>query len=251
MKIAILVPSRERMNRRLTMIMSILTSVKDINNVNIYLGVDDDDPTLPVIQKVANAIPCVKIVNIHNEGKFVGLGKMWNDCVAASNEEIISMIGDDMVFATPGWDEMLIKEFSNAPKDSILGVHCNDGYHGQKLAVNFFCLRKYADIMNGKFMREEFKINWIDQWLHQVFQSVGRLKYRGDIMIEHRHWVLGKDKRDKVADRMAVADVNKISDKLWFDLVQERINDVKKVAKYLNVTPDWDKVDTTGGNING
>ena len=40
MKIAILVPSRERMNRRLTMLMSILTSVKDINNVNIYLGVD-------------------------------------------------------------------------------------------------------------------------------------------------------------------------------------------------------------------
>ena len=32
--------------------------------------------------------------------------------------------------------------------------------------------------------------------------------------------LLGKDKKDGVADRMAVADVNKISDKLCYDLVQ-------------------------------
>ena len=251
MKIAILVPSRERMNRRLTMLMSILTSVKDINNVNVYFGVDEDDPTRDIIKKVAAAIPCVKIVDIKNEGKFIGLGKMWNLCVAASNEEIISMIGDDMVFLTPGWDEMLIEEFKTAKSDLIHGVHCNDGYHGEKLAVNFFCHRRYAELMNGKFMREEFKINWIDQWLHQVFQSVGRLKYRGDIMVEHRHWVLGKDKRDKVADRMATADKDKISDKLWHDLVQKRIEDVKLVANYINVTPDWSKVDTAGGTVNG
>ena len=64
MKIAILVPSRERMNRRLTMLMSILTSVKDINNVNIYLGVDEDDPSRDRIKKIDAAIPCVKIVDI-------------------------------------------------------------------------------------------------------------------------------------------------------------------------------------------
>ena len=249
MKIAILVPSRERMNRRLTMLMSILTSVKDINNVNVYFGVDEDDPTRDRIKKIAAAIPCVKIVDIKNDGKFIGLGKMWNLCADASTEEIISMIGDDMVFATPGWDEMLIEEFKKSPADNIYGVHCNDGYHGEKLAVNFFCLRKYADLMNGKFMREEFKINWIDQWLHQVFSSVGRLKYRGDIMIEHRHWVLGKDKKDNVADRMAVADVNKISDKLWYDLVEERIKDVKTISNYMEVKPDWSKVDTQGGTI--
>jgi len=248
MKIAILVPSRERMNRRLTMLMSILTSVKDINNVNIYLGVDEDDPTRDRIKKIAAAIPCVKIVDIKNNGQFIGLGKMWNICTDNSTEEIISMIGDDMVFTTPGWDEMIIEEFKNAPADNIKAVHCNDGCHGSKLAVNLFCNRKYAQIM-GRFMREEFKINWVDQWLHQEFSAFNRLTYRGDIMIEHRHWVLGKDTRDSVADRMAVADKDKISDKLWHDLVQERINDVNKISKYLNILPDWSKVDTAGGKI--
>ena len=248
MKIAILVPTRERMNNRLTLLFSILTTVSDINNVNIYYGVDKDDPTLETIKKVAKGIPSLKVIEIENEGKFLGLGKLWNILVKESTDDIISMIGDDMVFKTKDWDLEILNEFKEMHSDNIKAVHCNDDCHGAKLAVNLFCHRKYAEVL-GVFMREEFKINWIDQWLHQVFSSVGRLKYRGDIMIEHRHWVLGKDKKDNVADRMAVADVNKISDKLWYDLVEERIKDVKTISNYMGVKPDWSKVDTQGGII--
>lgn len=248
MKIAILVPTRERMNKRLTLLFSILTTTKNINNVTIYFGVDKDDPTLDIIQRVSSAIPCLRVIEIENEGKFLGLGKLWNILVNSSTEEIISMIGDDMVFTTYGWDEQLLDEFKNCPTDNIQAVHCNDGYHQEKLAVNLFCHRKYSEVL-GQFMREEFKINWVDQWLHQLFNAFGRLKYRGDIMIEHRHWVLGKSNHDNTAVRMAEADVNKISDKLWFDLVQERINDVKKLAEYLQLQPNWNVVDTVGGKI--
>lgn len=248
MKIAILVPSRERMNNRLTLLFSMLTTVSDVNNITVYFGVDKDDPTLNVIKKVASAIPCVKIIEIDNEGKFLGLGKLWNILVEQSTEDIISMIGDDMVFKTQNWDLEVIKEFTDMPSDQIKAIHCNDDCHGPKLAVNLFCHRKYTEVI-GHFMREEFKINWVDQWLHQMFSAFGRLKYRGDIMIEHRHWVLGKTKRDGTAERMAVADVNKISDKLWHDLVDERIKDARKIEAYLKMTPDWSKVDTQGNTI--
>lgn len=242
MKIAVLVPSRERMNKRLTLISSIVTTVKDINNVQIYLGVDEDDPTLFLAKKLEAAFPFLTVVTIKNEGQFLGLGKLWNILAEASTEDIISMVGDDMVFKTQNWDEELLTEFKNAPSDNIKAVHCNDDMHKSKLAVNLFCHRKYVDVM-GRFMREEFKINWVDQWLHQVFSAFGRLKYRDDIMIEHRHWVLGKSNHDNTAARMAQADVGKISDKLWYDLVDERIKDVEKLAFYLNQTPDWSKVD--------
>lgn len=245
MKIAILVPSRERMNNRLTLLFSILTTVDNINNINVYYGVDEDDPTLPIIKKVANAIPCLNVVEIKNGGKFLGLGKLWNMLVDETSEEIISMIGDDMVFKTPGWDTKILEEFKNMPEDCIKAVHCNDDCHGAKLAVNLFCHRQYVRVV-GQFMREEFKINWVDQWLHQCFNAFGRLSYRGDIMIEHRHWVLGKNTRDNTAERMAVADVNKISDKLWHDLVNERVEDVNKLSNYLNMKPDWSLVDTDG-----
>jgi hypothetical protein len=242
-KIAILVPSRERMNNRLTLITSILTTVKDINNVTLYLGVDEDDKTLPLAEKISQAIPFVKIVKIQNNEQFIGLGKMWNILAEASSEDIISMIGDDMVFKTRNWDEEIIEEFTNIPEDKIKAVHCNDDFHGERLAVNIFCHRRYHEIMNG-FMREEFKINWIDQWLHQLFSAFNRLKYRGDIMIEHRHWVLGKTQRDNTVNRMQEADVNKVSDKLWYSLKDERVSDVKKLSEYLRITPDWTKVDT-------
>lgn len=242
--IAILVPSRERMNNRLTLISSIITTVKDISNVTLYLGVDEDDPTLSLAEKVSEAIPFVKIVKIQNDNQFIGLGKMWNILADTSTEDVISMIGDDMVFKTKNWDEEIIKEFESCPEDKIQAVHCNDDCHGSKLAVNLFCHRRYKEVL-GRFMREEFKINWVDQWLHQVFSAFGRLKYRGDIMIEHRHWVLGKSKRDTTADRMAQADgVSKISDKLWYSLKDERVNDVNKLAAYLSLSPDWTKVDT-------
>ena len=231
------------MNNRLTLLFSILTTVSDINNINVYYGVDKDDPTLETIKKVASAIPCLKVIEIENNGQFLGLGKLWNILVKNSTEEIISMIGDDMVFKTKDWDLKIIEEFIDGPCDNIKAVHCNDDCHGAKLAVNLFCHRKYADVMGG-FMREEFKINWVDQWLHQVFSAFDRLRYRGDIMIEHRHWVLGKNVKDKTAERMAVADVNKISDKLWHDLVEERINDVTKLSRYLNIQPNWQMVDT-------
>lgn len=242
MKIAILVPSRERMNKRLTLLFSILTTVDDINNVAIYFGVDKDDPTLPTIKRVAAAIPCLNVVEIDNGGKFLGLGKLWNILVRSSTEEIISMIGDDMVFQTQGWDNKLLNDFEKMPPDNIMAIHCNDGCHGPNLAVNMFCHRKYVDVV-GQFMREEFRVNWVDRWLHQVFKSVNRLFYRGDIMIEHRHWVLGKSNKDSTAERMGAADSDKLSDKLWGDLVNERIADVNKLAEYLKVKPNWSVVD--------
>jgi hypothetical protein len=245
MKIALLVPTRERMNRRLTLLFSILTTVKDINNIKVYFGVDKDDPTLDTIKKVATAIPCLKIVEINNNGKFVGLGKIWNTLTRASNEEIVATISDDSVFKTQDWDEMVIKEFSSAPADNLYAIYCNDDWCKETLAVNLFCHRKYTEILGG-LMREEFIIIWVDQWNHQMFSAVNRLKYRDDIMIEHRHWVIGKDRHDKVAERMALADGNKISDRLWHELVNERISDVKKIADYLKQTPDWVKVDTGG-----
>jgi hypothetical protein len=246
MKIAIIVPTRERVNRSVTLLFSIISTVKDINNVNVYFGLDEDDPTRDVMIKIAAAIPCVKIINIKNNGQFLGLGKLWNICVEKTQEEIISMIGDDMVFKTPNWDIEIINEFTKlCPDDKIKAVHCNDGYHGPNLAVNLFCHRKYTEIM-GHFMREEFKVNWVDRWLHQMFSAFNRLKYRNDIMIEHRHWVFGKNPKDKTANRMGEADKGKISDNLWNGLVNERVNDVKKLSNYLNIQPNWRVVETEG-----
>lgn len=247
MKVSILVPSRERLNLKLTLISSIITSAENINDIEIVFGIDDDDPTKFVVEKIARAIPCVKIVNIQNNGKFIGINKIWNILAANTQSEIFGYIGDDMIFQTPEWDKMIKEEFNelNCPKDNIKLVHCYDGHRTQdEISVNAFIHRKYYEVM-GYFCREEFLINWSDQWMYQTFKAFNRVKYRPDIHIQHNHWVYGARKKDKVADRMLSDNHDRISDKLWHDLASTRIKDVEKLSKYLNLEPDWTKVDRT------
>ena len=54
MKLGLLIPSRERLNLKLTLISSIITTVDDIDNVTLYFGIDEDDPTLLVITDYTN-----------------------------------------------------------------------------------------------------------------------------------------------------------------------------------------------------
>jgi hypothetical protein len=92
MKISLLVPSRERLNLKLTLISSIITTVSDINNVELIFGIDEDDPTRDTVYKIASAIPFVKIVDIKNNGKFIGINRIWNILYPHAQGEILEMI---------------------------------------------------------------------------------------------------------------------------------------------------------------
>jgi len=243
MKLGLLMPARERLNLNLTLISSIITTVDDINNVTLYMGIDDDDPTRDIQIKIAEAIPFVKIIPIHNEGKFIGLGKIWNILARQCDDEIFGYIGNDMIFRTQGWDTKIINKFKNeCPKDNIMLYHCDDGYHKQNLCVNAFVHRKYMDVV-GYFIRDEFLINWSDRWMYQMFKAFNRVEYIPDVFIEHNHWVFGRREKDSTGERMGTADQGGISDKLWITLAPEREKEVEKLSKYLGIEPNWNVVE--------
>ena len=246
MKIGLLVPSRERLNLKLTLISSIITTVSDIDNVLLYFGIDDDDPTKEIVEKISKAIPFVKVINISNEGKFIGINRIWNILAENCQEDIFGYIGDDMIFKTRGWDDRILNEFNskNCPSDKIQMVHCNDGFRGAEISVNAFVHRKYYEVL-GYFTRPEFLINWSDQWMWQSFKAFDRIKYIDDILIYHNHWIFGGRQRDKTADRMLSDNHDRISDKLWYELTPERVKDVKTLSQYLNLQPEWKYVDNT------
>ena len=244
MKIGLLIPSRERLDLKLTLISSIITSVDSIDNINIHFGIDADDPTLDIAHKIANAIPCVKIHIIENDGKFIGINRIWNILAKQSDDDIFGYIGDDMIFRTKGWDTKIINEFSGdkLPEDQIKMVHCWDGYQGAKLSVNAFVHRKYYEVM-GYFCRPEFLINYSDSWMIQMFRAFDRVTYLEDVFIQHNHWVFGNRKKDATADRMLADGNDKASDQMWANLRGQHHEDIKKLGEYLKKTPDWNKVD--------
>lgn len=242
-KIALLLPTRERLNLKVTFLSSIICTADDINNVTVYFGVDKDDPTRDTTYRMARNLPWLKIIDIEPEGKNTNIHKIWNICARASTEPIISMVGDDMIFQTNGWDTKILNEFEkgNCPDDNIKMVYCYDGHRNGDLAVNAFLHRRYMDI-TGHFLSEDFTRNWADQWLHMVFTALGRLNYLPDVTIYHNHWVFGGRPIDKVGKELMDRDPDKSkSDAMWAPTEIKRYNEVKKIAELIGVKPDYVK----------
>ena len=255
-KISLLIPSRERINLKLTLISSLICTCHNINNIELIFGTDDDDPKKDLTEKICGNLDFVKNIPIHNNGKFIGISKIWNILYKHASGDIIGYIGDDMIFKTPDWDAMIIDEFqgNNLPDDNFKLVHCYDGYRSiDEICVNAFTTRKYYEMV-GYFTRPEFLINWSDQWMYQSYKAFGRVKYRKDIHIQHNHWVLGFRKPDNVAARMrdslATTEVDKdggidpYCNQLWYDLRENHKEEIRQISKELGLEPNWDVVDT-------
>lgn len=245
MKIALLLPTRERMNNKINFLVSALAKCKDPNNYTLYMGLDPDDPTMERCVKLSKAINNLKIVTIppNPSGKF-SLGYFWNVLAKNSSEEIISMLGDDFVFTTEGWDEKILEEFTTEKCPDKFKLVCgSDGHRGDGFASWLFIHRFYMDV-TGYFMREEFSRNWIDQWLDNMYTAFDRKVYRKDIVITHNHWVFGASKFDKVAEKMRDTEgPNKEhSDLIWPKLYDDRIQEAKKWETVLNKKADLSKI---------
>lgn len=214
MKIALLCPTRERPKDVERLINSIEDTTFNLdNNVVLVLGVDDNDPTRKDVENLAKKNKeFVRIVVIPTspDGKFLGLGKIWNIMYDQVDEEIIGMVGDDMVFQTENWNKMILEEFKKV-RDNILMVHVNDGMRGMgnpfpndpPLAVNSFIHRRYCETF-GKYCITDFLHGFHDTHFHDVYELANRKVYRHDIMLNHLHVSnpVANTKVDDVTDRL-------------------------------------------------
>jgi len=111
MKIALMCPTRNRKNKLLTLIASLITTIKNKKNVCLVLGVDEDDPIINFYSYLQNNLSFVEVIKFKNNGKFLGLSTMWNEMAKQTNADVYAMVGDDMAFITQDWDVEILKEF--------------------------------------------------------------------------------------------------------------------------------------------
>ena len=209
MKIALLCPTRNRMNKVVTLISSLITTTKNPDNVCLVLGVDEDDPAKKYYNYIKRNVPNIAIVEFKNNGKFLGLSTMWNKMATDVDADIYAMIGDDMTFNTQDWDIEIISEFKNGPKDRILMVHCNDGMRGTgnkfsqvtPLCVNFFVHKNYINTV-GYFVEPFMPNTHHDTWVQTIFDTIKRTKYRHDILIKHLHYSVTNEKEDTISTNL-------------------------------------------------
>ena len=183
MKIALLCPTRERPNDVERLINSIRDTASELNNITLYLGVDENDITKKEVEKLADinkSFVDIIPIPVSTDGKFMGLGKIWNIMYNHIPDEIIGMVGDDMIFETKSFDTMILDEFKKV-NDNVLMVHANDGMrgagnpfpHDKPLAVNSFIHRLYCETF-GRYTIEDFLHGFHDTHIQDVFDLAGR-----------------------------------------------------------------------------
>jgi len=232
MKIALMCPTRDRKNKLLTLIASLITTIKT-DGVYLVLGVDEDDPIKKYYNYLQHNVPFIRVITFKNNGKFLGLSTMWNEMAKQTTDvDIYAMIGDDMTFLTQDWDVEIIKEFENGPKDNILMVHCNDGMRGYgnkyltvaPFPVNFFIHKKYVETV-GYFVEPYIENIHEDTWANLIFTNLNRKKYRHDILIKHLHVSEVGGTYDKITDNLEKLRVGVWDNNNWQTQFQKEINE--------------------------
>tara|TARA_R110002051_G_C8762903_1_gene501992 strand:- start:7228 stop:7959 length:732 start_codon:yes stop_codon:yes gene_type:complete len=234
MKISLLCPSRERLNKFLTFTCSVFCTAKDINNIELVLGVDEDDPKFDEYLKIADNLSFVKLI-VFEKGVFKegGLSALWNEMVKNTSGDILAMVGDDMVFKTNDWDQKIIDIFESK-SDNIYLIHCNDGMRGygngyahvEPFAVNSFIHRDYVDAI-GWYVQDVIPETFQDTYLDKVFGLIGRKLYSHAIIIKHNHYSYGGEMDDVSkrleATRKGIWDNQSIFDERLMPLIKEEV----------------------------
>jgi hypothetical protein len=99
---------------------------------------------------------------------------------------IVSMLGDDMVFETQGWDEEILKWVNE--RDGIGVYWCNDMFEAQgRCPVNMFVTREMVALTEAPFMAPEFPAEMIDVVWYWVGKMTRSLHYFPNLVIRHNH----------------------------------------------------------------
>jgi hypothetical protein len=139
-------------------------------------------------QNFLEVFPFERIYTVVEDTTQPNLSYYYNKMYALTpwKDAVVSMIGDDMLFKTSHWDKKILDEFNSHHGDLIL--YCNDGFMVQdKMCVNLFTTRKIVSAQKKPFMCERYQADMIDFIWFLTGKYTSLLKYRDDIIIEHRH----------------------------------------------------------------
>jgi len=244
LSIALIVPTRSRPGNVRRLLESVFETADKCSNVSVYLGVDDDDPFREEIDREAAVFAFfVNIVEIHSEGKFQGVGKLWNLCAKEAPDNILGLIGDDVVFRTKGWDTKVLAEYApdRCPADNFKLVYGDDGGMHEKISTHPFIHRRYIDI-TGHYVREEFVTDYIDLWLYQMYFYFNRVTYLPDLVTEHMHPAWGKGEVDWTMIRMQQANRESPCKYSWAEMEPLRVKEAFLIASVIGVQPDFSRI---------
>jgi len=234
-KIAILLPTRNRPEILKRFWNSIVETSDDLSLISFYLYIDDDDIlTPPAVEEMKQSFD-----NIFSfQEPRILMSEMWNFLFFKSTEDIMFLVGDDLIMRTKGWDTLVREKFDTI-EDKIALVYGEDGGESQRMhlpdptsfATHPIVHRKWAEIL-GYINPPYFSCDYSDTWSNDLADAIDR-KYILPFFHEHMHFTVGKAPFDSTykegRDRFNKDNMPSVYSKLK-PLLEA---DIEKLRKYI------------------
>jgi ribosomal protein L37E len=155
--------------------------------IEIVVWLDYDDPTLKQYLELARLAGVLYQIGPRN----IIHSARWDKCLPLATGELLCHGNDDIIFRTPGWDQMVIAEFEDCP-DKILMVHGDDLYiQREGFGCHPIISRRWLDTL-GYFIPPYFDGEWGDTWVNDLANRIGRRKFL-PFICEHLHFSRTKE----------------------------------------------------------
>ena len=186
--ILLMVPTYKRHISLLRFIQSALRQADDPSRVRFCLCVNEKDQSTRDFVRMLyfpHVKQCEVILEDTDQPNLpLYFNKMYRETIFT--DAVVSMVGDDMEFATQGWDVAILSAINASEGKSI--VYCDDDYIAHdKLCVNMFTTREVVEATRKPFMCERYHADMIDVVWMSVGLKTGLLRYLPEVKIKHLH----------------------------------------------------------------
>ncbi len=225
-EICLIMATRGRPEMLAEVFAALKTHTAQKEKVSLWLYVDEDDFI------TRKAIDDGKLngagirLHWHIGGQTSGLGEMqqtlWE--ISGRTAEIYMVLGDDVRFDTPGWDDML-REVSSRFPDGIFLASPHDPMTADTCTYPVFGWRWLETLR--KIFPGHFPFWYDDRWVHQIGEMAGRYAWLPIVMLP----IGGKGRTRRMRDLPFWA--------RFFQLaLDERKDSAKKLIDAMNLDPE-------------
>lgn len=180
---------RIKCGRFLKFIRSAIAQADDLNNICVTILINEDDEESQEYFKNPIDITCdyqVLTTNLYPPSLAKFFNQLYNQTKFNSPQTIVSMLGDDMVFITKGYDTAILNKINEVNGVGI--VYCDDDHvQHEHMCVNLFTTRKLVSATGKPFMCELYPVDYIDTVWFSFSEKLGIKYYMNNIRIKHEH----------------------------------------------------------------
>jgi len=224
-KTLLMVPSRNRPQNIERLAKALLDTA---TSVDLFVGIDEDDSHVDAYADLSRQYKFK--LRIGPRKRF---GPMLNELGMpfVENYKYMGWCGDDHLPITKGWDEIYRQELDKIDTGVVYG---NDLVQGKSIATQLAFTSNIAKEL-GYIVPDDFIHLFIDNYFMVMAESIGKLVYLPEVIVQHLHYSAGSSQEDQTY-KEANSPANWSNDRQRFeDYVNNELpRDKEKLERLIN-----------------